>query len=487
MHGHFDSGLDSKIVVRFKNQFVWFSLAALFLIAPCIAGCALTLSSAQQSFGATLPPSVTAPVYTNTPLASNTPVPTSTPLATDTPQPTATETPLPPTPTLSGTQPLYTLTPVTGAGAPPADERGEAPLSAAAGWSCDDFPCENDIAGWLRRIQVPPGYYVQHVGRFPGQPMQITYGRDGRLYATVLENGTRNGAVYVMDYDGTTTRYSGDFVSPLGLAFQPGTDILYVSARVTLEQGGGVWRVPAGGGTPEPVITDLPCCFRVIDNQPDGMIFGSDGWLYLGVGSLSDTSANPPRSARMWKEINPYEAAVLRIDPLAPTVEVFAQGIRNPFDLAMTSSGQLYATDNGLLNGEGGDRLLSVAQGGHYGWPYWGGRGCTNCPIQANGVRILPDLLDFPAFTLPRGIVAYTATQFPANMFDNLFVTLWYGRDQGQRVVRIDPNRAADQNYQPEAFVTGLLRPIDVAVAPDGSLVVADYVYGNIWRVAYIR
>ena len=61
----------------------------------------------------------------------------------------------------------------------------------AQGWSCEDFPCEDDLDGWLNRIRVPTGYTLEHVGKLPGQPMQITYGADGRLYATVLENGSR--------------------------------------------------------------------------------------------------------------------------------------------------------------------------------------------------------------------------------------------------------------------------------------------------------
>ena len=52
-------------------------------------------------------------------------------------------------------------------------------------------------------------------------------------------------------------------------------------------------------------------------------------------------------------------------------------------------------------------------------------------------------------------------------------------------MIRVDPRRVGDDNYVPQAFVTGLIRPIDVTVAPDGSLVVADYVYGHIWRVVY--
>src|SRR5262249_18855079 len=153
----------------------------------------------------------------------------------------ATATPLPTitlTPSIVPTQPLYTLTPVSNAGAPAENSSADqdAALTDKTGWSCDDFPCGDDIPGFLKRIQAPPGFQVEHVGQFPGQPMQMTYGPDGLLYATVLENGTRNGAVYVMDADGNSARYSGDLVSPIGLAFQPGTDVLYVSARVSLDK-----------------------------------------------------------------------------------------------------------------------------------------------------------------------------------------------------------------------------------------------------------
>ncbi len=466
------------------------------IVFAAFAACAP--QSTPVVFSATLPAlTITAPIYTETPLYTPTPIPTDTPLLTSTPIPTETlpltatliptETPIPTqtlTPSPEGTQPLFTLTPATNVGAPPAVDPGDAPLSATSGWSCDDFPCEDDIAGWLQRIQVPDGFHVESVGRFPGQPMQITYGPDGRLYATVLENGTRNGAVYVMDADGATSRYSGDFVSPLGLAFQPGTDELYVSARVALDHGGGIWRVPAGGGDPIPVITDLPCCFEIIDNQPNGMIFGQDGYLYMGVGSLSDTTENPPHSARAYKEIVKYEASILRIQPHTGEITTVANGIRNPYDVASDSSGQLYATDNGLLTGQG-DRVLKVNPQSHYGWPYWRSLGCDHCLIVPGNINVSPDMLDFPPFTRPRGIIAYEGVQFPANMFDSLFVTLWNGVEGGQRVIRIDPQQVGDPGYTPEAFVTGLIRPIDVTVAPDGSLVVADYVYGNIWRVVY--
>lgn len=441
----------------------------------------------QQVFQATVPVlDSNAPVYSPTP--TTTPTDTATP--TPTPTPTDTVTPFPTnTPRPSPTPPLVTLTPASPLGAPPAAPAVGALLTDNSGWRCDDFPCEDDLDDWLRRIQVPPGFVLSHVGQFDGQPMQITYGPDGRLYATLHEDGTQNGAVHVMNADGTTERYSDELIAPVGLAFQPATAVLYVSARVTREAGGGLWRIPPGGGEPEPVITDLPCCLQIIENQPNGLTFGPDGYLYLGVGSLTDQAEPPPGPRSQYTDVLPNEAAILRIQPHTGDFSVYARGIRNPYDVTFDSSGQMFATDNGLFAGPG-DRLLAVRPGGHYGWPHWRALGCDNCPPLPPTLAPDPPLLALPDYTLPRGLVAYDGVQFPANMFDSLFVTFWNGVEWGQRVVRIDPSAIptdpdALAAYQPEPFITGLIRPVDVVVAPDGSLVVADFIYGHVWRVSY--
>lgn len=468
------------------------SLSTLILGAVFALLAACAPATPENVFRATVASTQSnAPIYTETPTL--TPTDTLTPTRTLTPSQTPTSTlTRTPTPTLTftpePTQPLFTLTPASAIGAPPA-ATGRAELAPTAGWSCDDFPCADDIDGFMDRIQVPPGYQLEHAGRFPGQPMQITYGPDGRLYATVLENGTRSGAVYAMNADGTSERYSETLLSPVGLAFQPGTQALYVSGRTTPMQGGSLWRIGPGGGSAEPILTDLPCCFQVLNSQPNGLTFGPDGLLYLGVSALTDQDEPPPGRSSSAPPLVPNEASVLRIDPHTRTVEVFASGIRSPYDVAFDSSGRLFATDNGLLAGPG-DRLLEVTAGAHYGWPYWRGRGCDVCPSKPGSVTIVPDLLPLPSFTLPRGLVVYQGTQFPVNMYDSLFVTFWNGTEGSQRVVRIDPDALPTTPedlaiYAPQPFVTGLIRPVDVAVAPDGSLVVADFIYGHVWRVVY--
>ncbi len=464
----------------------------------CVFGLSLLLIAAcapatESTFRATPIVQVSsAPIYTETPTLTPSPTLTVTPTLTATFTVTPTLTPSPtitPSPTLTSTntpvptQPLWTLTPAAPFGAPAAIPLAEAPFANVTGWSCDDFPCADDLTGWARRIQVPNGFQVEAVGRFPGQPIQITYGPDGRLYATVLENGTRNGAVYVMNADGSTERYAGDFVSPYGLAFQPGTDVLYVSARLTLEAGGGVWRVDPDGAV-TPVITDLPCCYQIIDNQPNGLTFGADGYLYLGLGALSDHAENRTRSAEGVINMQPFEASVLRIQPHTGEYTVYAQGIRNPVDVALAGDGTLYAADSGLITG-GGNRVLRLADAAHFGFPYWLDYGCTECWIKPAIIVTQPDLVRLPNMSLPRGVAVNTGNAYPVNLFDHLFVALWNGVEGGQRVVHIDPRAAESPEYVPSAFVIGLIRPSDVTFDPAGNLVVVDYVYGFVWRVVY--
>lgn len=469
--------------------------ALIALTALLLAACG-SPGAQPTAFRATVAAvTVGAPVYTATPTLTLTPTPTPTATLTPTLTPTFTATPtLTPTrtPSPSPTPPLASLTPVVldETRAPRAAASAVAPLSATEGWSCGDFPCEDDLAGFLRRIQVPPGYAVEPAGRFSGQPQQITVGPDGRLYATVLENGTLTGAVHVLDADGTgSTRYSLDTLySPYGLAFQPGTDTLYVSARTTPTAGGALWRIlPDGRG--ELVIDDLPCCFDVVGSQANGLIFGPDGYLYMGLGALTD-KLEPPFPERMrYAEIDPLEASILRIQPHTGAVEVYARGLHNPMDIAFDSSGQFYATDSGLLDGIG-DRILRISAAMHYGWPYYRPRGCDDCPPTDFSITITPDLLALPDYTLPRGLTVYTGSQFPREVFDSLFVALWNGTDGAQRIIRLDPRSVptdpdALAEFTPEPFMTGLIRPIDVIVDHDGALLVADFVYGHVWRVVY--
>lgn len=477
----------------------FFSLIILILVSACSNNqpvAVVTIPVTQIGAGApiyTATASLT-PSKTPTATASNTATHTATitPTLTDTATATLTLTPTntpssTPTQTASPT-PTTELLPPTAIrldSAPPAIDISLPELSETSDWSCGDFPCEDDIAGFLERIRVPQGFEISHAGQFDGQVMQITIGNDDRLYATVLENGTSSGAVYVMNADGRSERYSETIVSPNGLAFQPGTDVLYVSGRISIEAGGALFRVDAGGST-SIIIDDLPCCYQIVRNQANGITFGADGLLYMGIGAITDHAESSRPANQPFADILPFEATILRINPHTAEVMAYAPGLHNPYDIAFDSRGRLFATDAGLVTGEG-DRILEIFEGAHYGWPFYRTRGCGECPPRPGTLEVESDLLTLPDYSIPQGITVYTDNQFPENMQDALFVALWNGTEWAQRVIWIDPDdvRLQSDEYQAQVFVSGLIRPSDVIVDGDGSLLIADFTYGHVWRVSY--
>ncbi len=89
----------------------------------------------------------------------------------------------------------------------------------------------------------------------------------------------------------------------------------------------------------------------------------------------------------------------------------------------------------------------------------------------------------------------YTGTQFPAEYRNNIFIAehgSWNRtKPIGYRIVRVVLNERG-QAVRQEVFAQGWLqgdkpwgRPVDVQVAPDGSLLVSDDMAGAVYRIRY--
>ena len=83
----------------------------------------------------------------------------------------------------------------------------------------------------------------------------------------------------------------------------------------------------------------------------------------MGIGSTCDACF----------EADFRSATIMRFNIETGTAEVFASGLRNPYDLAFHPiTGALFATDNGRddLGLEApAEELNHIIQGGHYGFP----------------------------------------------------------------------------------------------------------------------
>lgn len=232
--------------------------------------------------------------------------------------------------------------------------------------------------------------------------------------------------------------------------------------------------------------------------------FGPDGMLYVGAGSHTDHGEQDGGKGEV-----PETSAIFRISATVPNspFELFADGIRNPFGMAFRADGKLFDADHGPQN-DLPEELNYVQQGKHYGFPYRYGNNVKNpepdAPPEPPGLTFTPpipnigpdalngDSLDSqnPSYTFtphaaPGGLVFYTATAgahlFPADYRGDAFLAMYGnverpGEVRGFSVLRLTLTEVSPGDFQVSVhtFLTGLRRPTDVAVAPDGALIVLE-------------
>jgi glucose/arabinose dehydrogenase len=336
----------------------------------------------------------------------------------------------------------------------------------------------------LDRIRLPPGFTIERVARVPGA-REMTFGARGTLFV-----GSNEGGVYAVTFasdEAKVRRIASGLRNPVGVAFRDGA--LYVSAVSR------ILRLP----DIEARLDDPPVPVVVSDRFPtEGhhgwkfIAFGPDGKLYVPVGAPCNV-CEPDRDRY---------ANIMRMNADGSGLEVFARGIRNTvgFDWDPVTH-DLWFTNNGRDNM--GDDLppdtLNHAPkpGLDFGFPY-----CHAGTIADPQFRSAKACADFaqPAQRLGAHVAAlgmrfYTGTQFPPEYRGQVFIAehgSWNRSTKvGYRVtlVRLDADRKPVA-YEP--FAQGWLegqrafgRPADVAVAPDGSLLISDDSAGAIYRVRY--
>src|SRR2546429_6939678 len=220
------------------------------------------------------------------------------------------------------------------------------------------------------------------------------------------------------------------------------------------------------------------------------------GALFVGVGSSGNLGVEPDN-----------KATIQRFDADGANQSTFASGMRNPTALAFhPATGDLYAVvqeRDGLGDRLVPDYLIRVQQGAFYGWPYaYIGQhpqpGFAQLRPDKVKASLQPDLL-FEAHSSTMDLVFYDGQQFPAEYRGDAFVALkgsWNRSEPtGYKVVRVSFKEGKPQGSY-ENFVTGFWvsgkdraevwgRPAALAVAKDGSLLIADDTGGTIWRIAY--
>jgi len=384
---------------------------------------------------------------------------TLTPISQITKEPTSTSIPVTPTPTV-----------------PPAPHQNvdQAPYEIS---ECSDkYPCNDDVTAWENRLRVPDGFSGSYFTRVDDTPTSLTFGPDNLLYVAGY-----SGIIYTIDENGEVDEYVSGLTVPTGIAFEPGTQKLFVSSRITNTNFDGEGQVSViEKGNIRELFDGLPCCY-VGMHGPNGIAFGPDGYGYLGVGGRGDHGELLGVENQSVKDaLHPYEASILRFSPDGGDIEVYARGFRNPYDIAWDAEGNLYATENGRdpdpETGESPpDEVHLVIQGGEHGYPYYE---CSVCLGIPEDINIVPPLIELIPHAAVTGITAYDYEGNP-EYYNDLFIVLWSAFEGAQKVVRYSPDTGEISD-----FATGFALPIDVTVGPDGTLYAVDYATGIIFKIS---
>jgi glucose/arabinose dehydrogenase len=338
-------------------------------------------------------------------------------------------------------------------------------------------------------ISLPHGFVVSiFTDDVPGA-RSIAIGEAGTVFIGTRDKGVVY-AVQDINNDGRVERIftiaKGLFM-PNGVAFQNGS--LYVAEVNRIIRFDNI----------EDNLDHPPKAVTVFSSLPSETAhgwkfirFGPDGRLYIPVG-MPCNICDPPDS---------QYGTILRIQADGSGEEVFARGIRNTVGFDWDpKTGDLWFTENGrdwLGDDLPPDELNHAPFAGlDFGFPEYYGN-CMEDPEytgKQHSADCTPAALDFPAHVAPLGMRFYTGTLFPEEYHNAIFIAehgSWNRKTPiGYQVVTVRLENGHISQAVP--FATGFLgadgtvrgRPVDVAVMPDGALLVSDDYAGRIYRISY--
>jgi len=350
--------------------------------------------------------------------------------------------------------------------------------------------------------QAPAGFKVELFATGLDQPRKIITAPNGDIFLAESHLGEIK-VFRGITADGKpqqTATFAAGLNRPYGIAFYPpGPDPQYVYVGNT----DGIVRFSyhngdlKAGGQPQH-IADLP---GGGGHWTRDVVFSPDGkQLFVGVGSASnvdDPDTHPAEKNR---------ADILVMNPDGSNLRVYAYGIRNAGGgLAISPrTGELWCSVNerdSLGDNLVPDYITHVQDGGFYGWPYFYIGGIPDPRLKGKHPElkdktIVPDVLLQP-HTASLEMLFYEGKQFPAEYQGDIFASQHGSWNKsirvGYEVIRVPLHQTGRPSGEYEDFLTGFVlpngdvwgRPVGVAVAADGSVLVTDDGSNSIWRVSY--
>lgn len=365
---------------------------------------------------------------------------------------------------------------------------------------------QHDPAEAVKQLDVHEGLEATLFASEPmiQSPSSIDVDHRGRVWMCEVVNYRRNkGKRPEGDRILILEDTNGDSVADKSTVFYQGVDvdsahgICVLGDRVIISAGNDVFYLIDEDGDDksdrkELLFTNLGGSQH--DHGIHAFHFGPDGKLYFNFGNactricdkngrqIVDLAGNEITAAR-----KPYQQGMIfRCDLDGANVETLAWNFRNNWEVAIDSFGRLWQSDNDD-DGNRGVRINYVMPFGNYGYRdelTGGGWRDARPNIEKeipkrhwhlNDPGVVPNLLQTGAGS-PTGICVYEGSLLPKEFFGQPIHC-----DAGPNVVRAYPSTSKGAGF--DARMLNILsgtanrwfRPSDVCVAPDGSLVVADW------------
>jgi glucose/arabinose dehydrogenase len=336
-------------------------------------------------------------------------------------------------------------------------------------------------------LSVPEGFSIERIATV-SKARSMVWGDQGTLFVGSQRGSKVSAVTGVLSGEPKISTIGEKLRLPNGVAFHDGD--LYVAEITRIL----VWRDIESRldapGEPEILLDDLPGGKQ---HSWKYIAFGPDGKLYVPIGAPCNVCDEPDYGL------------MLRMNPDGSDREVYARGIRNTvgFDWH-PQTGALWFTDNNrdMLGDDipPGELNQVVKAGQHFGFPFCHGKSLVE-PDEALAALgscgwSTPPARELGPHVAPLGMAFYTGSQFPAAYQNQIFIAehgSWNRSEKiGYRVtlVRLDESGRRALSY--ETFADGWLqdgkvsgRPVDILMAPDGSLLVSDDKQGGIYRISY--
>jgi glucose/arabinose dehydrogenase len=410
-----------------------------------------------------------------------------------------------------------------------------AALAALAGWT---FVAADEPDG----LRLPAGFHATVVADGLGAIRHLAVRDNGDVYVSTPRDQKglgKGGGIIALRLDGShravDVQHFGSIDGGTGIRFHNGA--LYATSP------SGIYRFTFSGSAlipskdPDTIVEGMPTTFPGFNRANRPLAFDASGHVFVSVEASGNFCADPegkPNTPPVGLKPCPdlgIRAGIWRFSAdktgqkFPADGEQWATGIRDLSALAWApADGNLYAIMHGrdslnrnwpsLVSAEDDDHIADemhrVTKGTDFGWPYtyydgvrrmrlvspeYGGDGKTAAP----GNYSTPVLTFHSRRSAPVDLLFYGGTSFPASYRNGAFIVLHGTANKSGYNVVFVPFGKAGKAGEPTVFADGFAafdqstttppraryRPIGAAVAPDGSLYVADSQAGRVWRIAY--